>query len=325
MTGPLGALDRRIVGALQVDGRAAWERIAAVLGEPEGTVARHGAALLGEGGVRVVGVPAPEAGAVVHLRCGPGQERVAVLALARRGDTRWAHLLAGPAGGVAEIRCPPDRLARLVGDELPRVPGLVDATADTVLRHVRTEDEWRPGLLATEECDALSEHLPPPGDAPFGEVKELSPSDRMLLTALQFDARRGDEELAEVTGLSRSAVPRRVDRLRRDGRLRIRVVVDPARIGFPLRAVVRASAVPRDVAAVAAGLRREPWVLRACRVTGDRPLLAEVAVPGVDALHDLTTDAPWLDRVTALDTAVVVGTLKDGGLFSPPAPRSSWD
>ncbi|GAA3240549.1 Lrp/AsnC family transcriptional regulator [Pseudonocardia petroleophila] len=318
MAGPLAVLDRRIVGALQVDGRAPWERIAAALGEPEGTVARHGLALLADGGVQVIGVPAPEAGTVVHLRCGPGQERVAALALARRRDTRWAHLLAGPAGGVAEIGCPPERLARLVGDELPRLPGLVDATADTVLRYVRTEDEWRPGLLAPEECEALTEHLPPPGDAPFGETKELGPTDRMLLTALQFDARRGDDELAEVTGLSRSAVPRRVDRLRRDGRLRIRVVVDPARLGFGLRAVVRASAAPRDVAAVAAGLRREPWVLRACRTTGDRPLLAEVAVPGVDALHDLTTDAPWLDRVTALDTAVVVGTVKDGGLFAPP-------
>ncbi|MDN5929953.1 MAG: Lrp/AsnC ligand binding domain-containing protein [Pseudonocardia sp.] len=84
--------------------------------------------------------------------------------------------------------------------------------------------------------------------------------------------------------------------------------------------MLRVGAAPRDVGAVAAGLRREPWVLRACRVTGDRPLLAEVAAPGVDALHDLTTDAPWLERVTTLDTAVVVGTLKDGGLFTPPDP-----
>jgi DNA-binding Lrp family transcriptional regulator len=318
VVGPLDELDRRIVGALQVDGRASWERIAAVLGESDGTVVRRGQRLLGCAGVQVVGVPAAEAGTVVHLRCGPGQERVAALALARRRDTRWVHLLAGPAGGVAEIGCPPERLARLVGDELPRVPGLVDASAVTVLRHVRTEDEWCPDLLSAEECEALTDHLPPPGNAPFGEVKELGLTERMLLTALQFDARRGDDELAEVTGLSLSAVPRRVDRLRRDGRLRIRVVVDPARLGFGLRAVLRVGAAPRDVGAVAAGLRREPWVLRACRVTGDRPLLAEVAVVGVDTLHDLTTDAPWLERVTTLDTAVVAGTLKDGGLFTPP-------
>jgi DNA-binding Lrp family transcriptional regulator len=320
MAGTLDALDRRIVGALQVDGRLAWDRVAGVLGEPVGVVARRGQRLLGGGIVQVIGVPAPEAGTVVALRCEPGQERVAALALARRRDTRYAHLLAGPAGALAEIGCPPDRLARLVGDELPRVPGIVEASTVSVLRYVRTEDEWRPGLLGADECDALTEYLPPPGHAPFGERKELGRTDRMLLTALSLDGRRGDAELADATGLSHSAVPRRVDRLRRDGRLRIRVVVDPARLGFGLRAVVRAAAAPRDVPAVASALAREPWVLRASCVSGDRPLLLEVAVPSVDALHAFTTGAPWLHAVTTLETAVVVGTLKDGGLFGPPDP-----
>ncbi|WP_300007200.1 Lrp/AsnC family transcriptional regulator [Pseudonocardia sp.] len=316
--GTLDALDRRIVGALQVDGRLAWDRIAPVLDEPVGAVARRGQRLLGCGIVQVIGVPAPEAGTVVALRSDPGQERVAALALARRRDTRYAHLLTGPAGAMAEIGCPPDRLARLVGDELPRLPGLVEASAATVLRYVRTADEWRPGLLGADECDALTEYLPPPGHAPFGERKDLGRADRMLLTALSLDGRRGDAELADATGLSRTAVPRRIDRLRRDGRLRIRVVVDPARLGFGLRAVLRAAAAPRDVPAVAAAVAREPWVLRASCVSGDRPLLLEVAVPSVDALHELTTGAAWLDAVTALESAVVVATPKDGGLFGPP-------
>jgi DNA-binding Lrp family transcriptional regulator len=140
----------------------------------------------------------------------------------------------------------------------------------------------------------------------------------MLFTALSLDGRRGDAEPADATGLSHTAVPRRVDRLRCDGRLRIRVVVDPARLGFGLRAVVRAAAAPRDVSAAAAAVAREPWVLRASCVTGDRPLLLEVAVPSVDALHHVTTGAPWLYAVTALEAAVVFGTLKDSGLFGPP-------
>lgn len=323
MVGILEALDRRIVGALQVEGRAHWGRIAEVLDEPESAVTRRGQRMLALGIVQVIGVSAPTAGTVVHLRCEPGQERVAALALARRRDTRYVHLLAGTTGGVAELGCTPQRLARLVGDELPRLPGLLGADVATVLRYVRTEDEWRPGLLSADEREALTEYLPPPGHAPFGEVKELGRTDRMLLTALAFDARRADEELAQATGLSRTAVPRRVDRLRRDGRLRIRALVDPARLGFGLRAVLRASAAPRDVATVTAGLLREPWVLRASSVSGDRPVLAELAVPGVDALHDLTTDAAWLTRVTALQVSVVAGTLKDGGLFTPPEDAAS--
>jgi DNA-binding Lrp family transcriptional regulator len=312
----LGVLDRRIVGALQVDGRLSWARIAEVLAEPEGVVARHGNRLIASGAVQVIGVAAAGAGTVVRLRCEPGQERVAALALARRRDTRHVHLLA--SGILAEIACPPARLARLVGDELPRLRGVLAAAADTVLRYVRTEDEWRPGLLTDDEHEALAGYLPPPANAPFGEVKDLGGTDRMLLAALAFDVRRDAAALAGATGLSRSAVPRRVDRLRRDGRLRVRVVVHPARLGFGLRAVLRAAAAPRNVAGVAAALRREPCVLRACVVSGDRPLLAEVAVPDVDALHDATTCAPWLELVTAVETTVVVGTLKDGGLFTPP-------
>jgi DNA-binding Lrp family transcriptional regulator len=49
----LDELDRRIVGALQIDGRASWRRIAEVLGEPERTIARRGSALAS--GFRVVG------------------------------------------------------------------------------------------------------------------------------------------------------------------------------------------------------------------------------------------------------------------------------
>lgn len=318
MVGALDELDRRVVGALQVDGRASWSRVAAALGEPDGAVARRGHRLLSTGVVQVIGLPAPECGTLVEVCCEPGQERVAALALARRGDTRVVHLLAGEVGAVAEIGCPAARLGRLVGDELPRLPGLRAATPAAVLRNVRTADEWRPGLLGEDETDALLDHLPPPSHAPFGEPKELSRTDRMLLTALRFDARRGDVELAGATGLSHAAVPRRVDRLRRDGRLRVRTVVDPARLGLCLRALLRMRAAPRDLGGVAAGLLREPCVLRASHVTGSWPLRAEVVVSGVDALHDLTTTAPWLARVSDLDVAVAVGTVKDGGLFTPP-------
>ncbi|MBC8092790.1 MAG: AsnC family protein, partial [Pseudonocardia sp.] len=72
VVGTLDALDRRIVGALQVDGRLTWDRIAEVLDEPAGVVARRGQRLLGGGTVQVIGVPAPEAGTVVALHCGPG-------------------------------------------------------------------------------------------------------------------------------------------------------------------------------------------------------------------------------------------------------------
>ncbi|GEL18770.1 Lrp/AsnC family transcriptional regulator [Pseudonocardia asaccharolytica] len=319
MTGALDALDRRIVGALQIDGRASWARIAQVLGEPEGVVAHRGQALLAAGTVRVTGLPAPTAGTIVALRCTPGQERLAALALANRSDTRYAHVLAGPLSCLAEIDCAPSRLSGLLADELPRLPGLVEVHPWTVLRYVRTSVQWQPGLLSAEEREALSDFDPPPQYAPFGEVKQSNRLDRMLLVALARDARRSAAELAAVTGLSTTAVHRRVERLRREGRLLVRAIVDPARFGFDVRAVVSVRCAPHDVDAVAAGLRREPWVRYASCVSGDRQLVVEVAAPGVDALHDFLTAAPWLAKVAAVESALIVGTVKRGGLFTLPA------
>ncbi|MHA6796730.1 Lrp/AsnC family transcriptional regulator [Pseudonocardia bannensis] len=318
MIDTLDALDRRIVGALQIDGRASWHRIADALGESEHTVAPRGERLLGSGIVRVTGLPAPAAGTIVGIRCRPGQQRLVALALARRRDTRYAHVLAGPVGCIAEIDCPPQRLAGLVVDELPALPGLVESVTWTVLRYVRTAHQWRPGLLGPEERDALTEHLPLPEQVPFGETKGRNRADQMLLAALQRDARRDFAELARVTGLSEAAVRRRVERLRREGRLLIRAIVDPVRLGFAVRAIVWARAAPRDVEAVAGALCREPWVRYASCISGEHQLMAEVALPSVDALHDFLTTAPWLAGVAALDSALIAATLKRGGLFVPP-------
>ncbi|MER6516812.1 AsnC family protein [Streptomyces sp. NPDC060334] len=52
----LDELDRRLIHALQIDGRASFSRIASVLGAPERTVARRYHRLRSELVVRVVGL-----------------------------------------------------------------------------------------------------------------------------------------------------------------------------------------------------------------------------------------------------------------------------
>src|SRR4051794_41672575 len=57
----LDAVDRQIVHAMQVDGRAPFSRVATVLGVSEQTVARRWRRLRADGVVRVLGLTAPEA------------------------------------------------------------------------------------------------------------------------------------------------------------------------------------------------------------------------------------------------------------------------
>ncbi|MGA9750004.1 MAG: Lrp/AsnC family transcriptional regulator, partial [Nocardioides sp.] len=61
----LDAVDRHIVAALQLNGRASWRKIASALGTSESTVTRRGQQLLADRAVAVVGV-------LDHLRCGLG-------------------------------------------------------------------------------------------------------------------------------------------------------------------------------------------------------------------------------------------------------------
>ena len=67
----LDELDRRIVGALQVDGRASWRRIAEVLDAPFSTVNRRGTALLASGAVRVVALPRYSQTAIIEVTTVP--------------------------------------------------------------------------------------------------------------------------------------------------------------------------------------------------------------------------------------------------------------
>jgi DNA-binding Lrp family transcriptional regulator len=312
---PFDELDRRIVGALHVDGRASWHRIAQVLGEQERTVTRRGTELIRSGRVRITGFVLRAEGVIVGLRCGPGQARLAATALARREDSVFTHVLTGSTDCVAEISCPPDRLASLVMDELPATPGVVESRTQPVLRYVRTAHEWHPGLINDEERRALEDSAAIPRVRHFGGATDLPRADQLLLRALAHDARRTYEELARLTGMSEATARRHLDRLRREGRVLIRAVVAPWRVGLPVEAMLWVRARPGDVDAVADGLRHSPFVRYASRLAGDCQFLVDVTLPGREALDEFVSGAAWARKVQSVETSLVLTTFKRSGLL----------
>lgn len=319
------SLDRRIISALQIDGRAAWHRIAAALGEPERTVVRRGVRLLESGLVRIGAMAVRGRSIVVGVRCAPGRARVTATALARRPDCVFAHVLTGTPDCVAELRCPRDRLAGLVLDELAGLPGVTETRTLPVLRHVRTIREWHAGLLTEAEIAALKgsaacDTAPPPVTDPLsvGDASpELSRADRLLFHALAEDGRRTHNELARVAGVSEATARRRLGALRREGRISIRAVIEPAVLGLPVEAVLWIRTPPAEVDAVAAALAESVHVRYTSFVTGERQLLVLTAFPDETALHDFVTRAPWLREVTSVDVSFVLTTLKRGGVLAP--------
>src|SRR5882757_10817849 len=104
----LEPIDHRIIHALQLDGRASFNRIATVLGVSEQTVARRYRRMRGDGIVRVIGLVDPrrlgQTTWTVRIQCRPGTAAKLADALARRSDVAWVSLTAGGAEIICSVR-----------------------------------------------------------------------------------------------------------------------------------------------------------------------------------------------------------------------------
>ncbi|MEV7548630.1 Lrp/AsnC family transcriptional regulator [Amycolatopsis sp. NPDC089917] len=310
-------LDLRVVGALQVDGRASWRRIAEVLGAPERTVARRGARLLENGTVTVIAVTPHGVPMLVRARSRPGLARTAGTALARRPETSFCYLLTGQAEVVAEVRCSRERLAVYVSEELAATPGLHEVTADPITRYHRTVHEWQPGILTPEEAAALAgpPRPTPRPRSPDGDV--LTAEERALVRALREDGRRTHEELARLAGVSESTVRRRVESLRRSGKMYIRAVVEPAVLGLPIEALLWIRSRPSDVDELGRELLASPYVRYAAATMGEHQMMADVTLPDVEALHRFVAGSAWSRLAVSVHTGLVTKGLKRSSVLTP--------
>ncbi|MGA8112058.1 MAG: Lrp/AsnC family transcriptional regulator, partial [Actinocatenispora sp.] len=160
----LDDIDRAIVHALHVDGRAPLSRIGDVLGVSAQTVARRYRRLRAEAGLRVVGLPdAHRAGRtqwIVRLTAAPAAAGELARALARRPDTSWVRLTSGGTEIVTIVTAPradPGSPALLLHD-IPRTGGVTAVTAHCLLHtYLGGPTAWpgRAEALTGEQADRL--------------------------------------------------------------------------------------------------------------------------------------------------------------------------
>lgn len=298
-------IDRRLVHALQVDGRAPFAKIAGVLGVSEHTAARRYARLK-ERGIRVRGAlnrfRLGHHAWTLRLRCAPDAGPVLARALSKRDDTFWVHLMSGGT----EISClqqveNPDQLLL---DRLPR--RLMDVSAHNILRGFASPGTWRGiACLTEEETAALTPEpvLEPPA--------ELTALDEALVSTLEADGRAGYAELAAKAGTSESSARRRVEHLRRTGVLELQLDADPAQFGFGTQARLWMRVQPGNLAEIGATMATHPEVYFAAATTGPANLVASVTCrSGGDLYRYLTERVGGLPGVLESETAPVLRTLK---------------
>ncbi|MET8944156.1 Lrp/AsnC family transcriptional regulator [Streptomyces sp. NPDC004542] len=235
----LDEFDRRLIAALQLNGRAQWKDIAKALGSSESTVVRRGRHLCDSGVVRVIGF-------VDTLRCGLGvpvltrmtcppafRERLSAEVRAHR-QVRYATTLAGSADIVAEFVVGAHRnLARLLSSDLPGADVVTSTETLTVMRTFHSTRAWEENLLAPESVTLLRpEGGDPTVERYWREPLALDDVDLAILAALGENGRKTVKQLAQEAGTSESTAARRLERLVSEGCVYFRTVIHPALLGF---------------------------------------------------------------------------------------------
>lgn len=308
---PLDPLERRIIGALQVDGRAPWRRIARALDEPERTVARHGASLLAQGHVTVAGIENRASALVAAFSCTPGASRLTCESLAQRPDTAYSYLTTGPADVVSEVHYNGDP-TDILTTQLPAAPGVARLSTHPVLKYFKTIRGWRAGVLTAAEEQTLTGPYGP-DRAQWEYRDDLTDTDRVLIQALKKDGRASFESLARLVGLSENSVSRRLDWLQRNTRMTIRTLVEPGLMGLPVEAQLWVQAAPQLVDQIGTHLATLTEVRYAAAIAGEYQLLVDVTLPDQKSLYRFLSDSLWHGTATRVSTALVVKARKHGG------------
>jgi DNA-binding Lrp family transcriptional regulator len=308
--------DRALIHALEIDGRAPFSKIAAVLGISDQTVARRYRRLRATSVARVVGQTSTwRVGHVrwlLRIRCAPDAALAVASALARRPDTYWVQMYSGGTeiDCVAESRNP-DEPDTLLLQQLPRTPRVIDISAHNILHVFFGGEAHYPALIDALNADQVAA-LRLPMSIPE-EVTPLDEADYRMIAALEQDGRAGFAELAEVTGWSESTVRRRMDYLRETGALYFDVDMDTDALGLKCQARMWMSVPPSELASVGEALAQHPEVAFAGATTGNNNLLASVVCKDVPAFYKyLTTKIAALTAIDHLETAPVLRTIKRG-------------
>lgn len=142
---------------------------------------------------------------------------------------------------------------------------------------------------------------------------DLDQHDHRILAELQADARLTMAELGRRVHLSQPAVTERVRKLEEASVIRgYRAVIDAARLGYGIRAVIRIGNT--DEPALLRALDGSPEVLTAYGVTGEDSWILEIAVRDVAHLSALLQR---FCQQTPTSTAIILKVLREHAPLKP--------
>lgn len=316
----LTELDKRIVVALQRDGRASWRTIADRIGAPVSTVSRRGQQLLIDGVVKVAAVPSldadgPHAQFLVRVNCRPGTHMAVAEALVRNPFVRFCTVVTGSFDIIAElvVRGPATRYPQVVLDLQP-IDGVERWRSDLIMHVYKVSYDWGRQLFA----DLIDDSAPDAAGAEDCEPDHLDDIDRRILAVLKEDARMPFQRVADELDLNESSVRRRYDRMRANRCVDIVTLVQSAALGMEAETFLTVTVEPSRMEEVARALADYPFVRYLAATLDQNSLLCEVITTSVDELYRFVTDSlAHLEGVQGWTANMELLFLKRGFIETP--------
>lgn len=295
----MDTVDRRVVHALQLNARASFEQIGAVLGVSDQTVARRYRRLLENGAVKVRAVTTKSGGAsqrwFVRLRCTPPQARSIADRLTAREDTRWVMLTSGGTE-IVFLQHSNDQKEESDGDALlaalRATPGILGIEAYSPLRFfVGDEVPWQARMqaLTSAETDALTRAQPEP--APRTQEPELDQLDNAIIAVLTDDGRASAVRIATAVGASESSVRRRIDRMLTQSLIHFDVVIDERLLGYQELTLIWLQVPLNQLDSIGHEIATHAPAAMATALSGNYDLLLTAASTDQNDLYDYLTGA----------------------------------
>lgn len=149
----------------------------------------------------------------------------------------------------------------------------------------------------------------------FPNVVELDVIAWKIVEALQHNARLTFAELGRKVGLSTPAVAERVHRLEEAGVITgYRAVIDPAKLGAPIRIIMRLTIPGGDlqISRTVTAIKESSEIRRCHRITGSESFVIEADVVSIRHMEAL------IDRLSAL------GATSTSTVLSSPVERREF-
>ncbi len=310
----LDDLDRRIVAALQVNGRASWTEIAALVDTSVTTVARRAQQLFARDLIRVAAVPQQSGETdllIVRLQCAAGTQIEVAQAISARPEVRFVALVTGSHDLIAEVLVPKGTaMQALLVNGLQNIPGIQRSVADLELHTYKSNHEWSRDVLGKGDFPRPEPHV-----CASDDLDEL---DHKILAALSDDGRASFQAVAGGLGVSESTVRRRFESAYQRGCVQVITLVPASALGFEAEIIYWLSVTPSRLLAVAEELAAHHGVRYVTAMLGQESLMCEVILQTTEDVLRFTTETlACLEGVQSWTANVELLTLKRGFVETP--------